>query len=116
MSQQIKQGGKRIKEGVPTQAAKDRPVITVITVVYNGEEYLEETIKSVIEQTYDNIEYLIIDGGSVDGTLEIIKRLITGSANLIKGFMMPLIRGSNYQLVRLLRLCMRMIYIAIITS
>ena len=74
MSQQIKQGGKRIKEGVPTQAAKDRPVITVITVVYNGEEYLEETIKSVIEQTYDNIEYLIIDGGSVDGTLEIIKR------------------------------------------
>lgn len=52
----------------------NKPKISIITVVYNGEKYLEETIKSVIDQTYDNIEYIIIDGGSSDGTLEIIKK------------------------------------------
>lgn len=50
------------------------PLITVITVVYNGEKYLEETINSIINQNYLNIEYIIIDGGSTDGTLYIIKR------------------------------------------
>jgi glycosyltransferase involved in cell wall biosynthesis len=46
----------------------------VITVVLNGEKTLEETIKSVISQTYPNVEYIIIDGGSTDGTLDIIKK------------------------------------------
>jgi len=50
------------------------PLITVITVVLNGEKTLEETIKSVISQTYPNVEYIIIDGGSNDGTLDIIKK------------------------------------------
>ncbi len=50
------------------------PLITVITVVYNGAEHLEQTIKSVIEQSYPNIEYIVIDGGSTDGTLDIVKR------------------------------------------
>jgi glycosyltransferase involved in cell wall biosynthesis len=48
--------------------------ISIITVVYNGEKHLEETIKSVINQTYKNIEYIIIDGGSTDGTIDIIKK------------------------------------------
>ena len=52
----------------------DKPLISVVTVVFNGELFLEETIKSVLTQTYDNVEYLIIDGGSTDGTLDIIKR------------------------------------------
>ncbi len=51
-----------------------RPLVSVITVVFNGEAHLEETIKSVLNQTYENIEYIIIDGGSTDGTLGIIKK------------------------------------------
>ena len=50
------------------------PLISIITVVYNGEKYLEQTIKSVINQTYKSIEYIIIDGGSTDKTLDIIKK------------------------------------------
>lgn len=52
----------------------NKPLISIITVVYNGEKHLEETILSVLNQTYDNIEYIIIDGGSTDGTVEIIKK------------------------------------------
>ncbi len=51
-----------------------KTLISIITVVYNGEKYLEQTIKSVINQTYKNIEYIIIDGGSTDGTIDIIKK------------------------------------------
>ena len=50
------------------------PLVTVITVVLNGAKTLEQTIISVITRSYDNIEYIIIDGGSTDGTLDIIKK------------------------------------------
>ncbi len=50
------------------------PLISIITVVKNGEKFLEETIQSVISQTYVNYEYIIIDGGSNDKTLDIIKK------------------------------------------
>lgn len=54
--------------------ATNQPLVSIITVVFNGETYLEQTIKSVLNQTYKNIEYLIIDGGSTDNTLKIIKK------------------------------------------
>jgi glycosyltransferase involved in cell wall biosynthesis len=49
-------------------------LVTIITVVFNGEKHLDQTIQSVISQTYNNVEYIIIDGGSTDGTVDIIRR------------------------------------------
>lgn len=51
-----------------------KPLISIITAVFNGEKYIEQTIKSIINQSYQNIEYIIIDGGSTDRTLDIIKQ------------------------------------------
>ncbi len=50
------------------------PKVSIITIVYNGENTLEKTIKSVINQHYDNIEYIIIDGASKDQTINIIHK------------------------------------------
>ena len=50
----------------------DKPKITIITVSFNSASTIEKTIKSVIEQDYLNKEYVIIDGGSADGTQDIV--------------------------------------------
>lgn len=52
----------------------NKPLLTVITVVFNGAATLEHTIRSVIEQTYDNVEYIIIDGCSTDTTPDILRK------------------------------------------
>lgn len=52
----------------------DNIKISIITVCYNAVETIENTILSVINQDYDNIEYIIIDGGSTDGTIDILKK------------------------------------------
>ncbi len=49
------------------------PKITIVTVSLNSEKYIEECIRSVTEQNYPALEYIIVDGGSTDGTLDIIK-------------------------------------------
>ena len=49
------------------------PRISVITVVFNGEEHIGKTIESVLEQSYSAIEYIIVDGKSTDGTLKVVE-------------------------------------------
>jgi glycosyltransferase involved in cell wall biosynthesis len=62
-------------EGTPPQYFEEKlPKITIVTPSFNQGEYIEETIRSVLLQGYPNLEYIIIDAGSSDNTVEIIKK------------------------------------------
>lgn len=67
------EGGRRIREFPNVINNKATPLVSIITVVYNGGKTLEQCIRSVLLQSYDNIEYIIVDGGSRDETLNIIE-------------------------------------------
>jgi glycosyltransferase involved in cell wall biosynthesis len=66
------EGGQRTR-GANKQGSASKPLISIITVVFNGASTLDDAIRSVLQQTYDSIEYIIIDGGSSDATLDIIR-------------------------------------------
>jgi glycosyltransferase involved in cell wall biosynthesis len=66
-------GGKRLK-GVLAEGSADLPLVTVITAVLNGQPYVEGCLESVIRQDYPNIEHILIDGGSTDGTVDVLRR------------------------------------------
>ena len=72
-SKNIKEGGLR-KRKIFKYSYKNHPLISIITVVKNNKKYLEKTIKSIIQQSYKNYEFIIIDGNSTDGSLKIIKK------------------------------------------
>jgi glycosyltransferase involved in cell wall biosynthesis len=70
---QSNDGGLR-RQGLSKGSTPERPLVTIITVVLNGARHLEGAIQSVLRQSYKNIEYIIVDGGSTDGSIEIIKK------------------------------------------
>ena len=66
-------GGKRLR-GVFAGGSPDQPLVTVITAVLNGQPYVEGCLESVLQQDYPNIEHILIDGGSSDGTVDVLRR------------------------------------------
>ena len=65
------------------ESIKKQQLISVIMVTFNAVTYIEDTIKSVIHQTYSNIEYIIVDGGSTDGTINLINKYKSRIKNLV---------------------------------
>lgn len=66
----MKEGGKK-----RINRTNSLPIVTVITVTFNAASFLENCIESVSSQSYPNIEYVILDGGSTDGTIEILEKM-----------------------------------------
>jgi glycosyltransferase involved in cell wall biosynthesis len=63
--------------------SQESPTVSIVTPSFNQAKYLEATLQSVIDQTYTNIEYIVVDGGSEDGSLSILDRYQAHLAALI---------------------------------
>jgi glycosyltransferase involved in cell wall biosynthesis len=68
-----KHGGKR-RNGFVAESTTEYPLVTVITAVFNGHQYMTECLESVLRQDYPNIEHIVMDGGSNDGTVELLRQ------------------------------------------
>jgi len=66
------EGGRRLRH-VQKLCSSSQPLVSVITVVLNGAEHLSGAINSVLAQTYPGLEYIVVDGGSTDGTIEVLR-------------------------------------------
>ena len=53
----------------------DQPLVSVIIAVYNGEKYIEQAIRSILDQNYLNLEVIVVDDGSTDQTAEVVKQI-----------------------------------------
>lgn len=60
-------------QGIEKHGSPGHPLVSIITIVLNGEAVIRQTIESVLRQCYDCIEYIVIDGGSADGTIAIVR-------------------------------------------
>ncbi len=67
------EGGLRLK-GVMKKSRLDEPLVSIITASFNASEYLQRTIKSIRDLSYSNIEWIVVDGASKDGTVEIMRQ------------------------------------------
>lgn len=83
------------------KAAPEQPLVSVVTPVYNGADYLAQCIESVIAQTYDNWEYVIVNNCSTDATLDIATKYADRDSRIrihSNAEFMPLLANSNHAL------------------
>jgi len=73
-NQNKQEGGRKTINKNLLKNDENLPLISIITVVFNSARFVEKTIQGIINQSYPNIEYIIIDGASTDGTIEILRK------------------------------------------
>ncbi|HEB70225.1 MAG TPA: glycosyltransferase [Desulfobulbus sp.] len=66
-------GGLRLR-GMKKQGTADSPLVSIVTIVRNGEAHIRKTLESVLQQSYTSLEYIVIDGNSKDATISILRQ------------------------------------------